>query len=159
MTQTLTYSWKSLNLPWIASCQYTEAIPRISKYILKTDTSDLMSPCILSLDILELSQDVPLASIISTTLCQHKHTCILIHIDYRHPWILQRMNQCRLSKCTEVILDIPRLSKDDILPAGTPPSKYPCMPTLPWMSLDYPRVTHCQQADPSVKVSLYAKVT
>ena len=27
------------------------------------------------------------------------------------------------------------------------------------MSLDYPRVTHCQQADPSVKVSLYAKVT
>ena len=41
----------------------------------------------------------------------------------------------------------------------TPVSKYPHTPKLPRISLDYPGMTHCQQADPSVKVSLYAKVT
>ena len=174
-----------------------------------------MSPCILSLDILELSQDVPLASILSTTLCQHKHTCIPIHINYRHPWILQGWTNadCQSAlKLSWTSLDYPRMTYCQQAPLRqsipacqryhgcpwtiqgwpiasrqTPLSKYPCMPKLPWMSLDYPRVTfasrqtplskypctpklpwtsldypsvtHCQQADPSVIVSLYAQVT
>ena len=146
-----------------------------------------MSPCILSLDILELSQDVPLASIISTTLCQHKYTCIPIHINYRHPWILQGWTNAdcqRALKLAWTSLDYPRMTYCQQAPLHqsipacqwyhgcpwiiqgwpiasrqTPLSKYPCTPKLPWTSLDYPRVTHCQQADPSVKVSLYAKFT
>ena len=54
---------------------------------------------------------------------------------YKHPWIIQGW---------------------PIATRQTPLSKYPCMPKSPWTSLDYPRMTHCQQADP---VFLYAKVT
>ena len=68
---------------------------------------------------------------------------------------------CQSIPVRQVPLDVPGLSRDDPLPVDrqTPLSKYPCTPKLPWTSLDYPRITHCQQADPSVKVSPYAKVT
>ena len=65
----------------------------------------------------------------------------------------------KVSLYAKVTLDVPGLSRDDPLPAGRPLSKYPCTPKLPWTSPDYPGMTHCQQAEPSVKVSLYAKVT